>query len=75
MSLAGSLLADKSLRAVAQTTVLLLAGWRVWLVTAWQTDVFDPRLPRVQNLVIVAEVGLLSERSADGPPAGVGDIV
>jgi low temperature requirement protein LtrA len=59
LRLVGSLLADESLRGVAQTTVMLLAGWWVWVLTAWLTDLFDPRLPIIQNLVIATAVGVI----------------
>jgi low temperature requirement protein LtrA len=59
LRLTGSLLADESLRAVAQTTVMLLAVWWVWVLTAWLTDLFDPRLLIIQNLVTATAVGVI----------------
>jgi low temperature requirement protein LtrA len=50
--------ADQSLRALEQTAVVLLAMWWVWVLTTWLTDLFNPRLPIIQNLVIVSAVGV-----------------
>lgn len=59
LRLTGSLVADEGFPAVAQTTVLLLAVWWVWVLTAWLTDLFDPRLPIIQNLAIATAVGVI----------------
>jgi low temperature requirement protein LtrA len=59
LRLAESLVADESLRAVVQTTVLLLAVWWICVLTAWLTDLFDPRLPIIQNLVTATAVGVI----------------
>jgi low temperature requirement protein LtrA len=59
LRLAERLLADESLQAVAQSTVLLLALWWVWVLTAWLTDLFNPQLPIIQNLVIATTVGVI----------------
>jgi low temperature requirement protein LtrA len=56
--------ADQSLGALEQTTVLLLALWWVWVLTVWLADLFDPRLPIIQNLVIAAAVGVVVMTSA-----------
>jgi low temperature requirement protein LtrA len=59
LRLAESLITDEGLRAVAQTTVLFLAVWWVWVLTAWLTDLFNPRLPIIQNLVTATAVGVI----------------
>jgi low temperature requirement protein LtrA len=56
--------ADQSLLALEQTTVLLLALWWVWVLTVWLTDLFNPRLPVIQNLVITSAVGVIVMTSA-----------
>jgi low temperature requirement protein LtrA len=56
--------ADQSLLALEQTTVLLLALWWVWVLTVWLTDLFNPRLLIIQNLVIAAAVGVIVMTSA-----------
>jgi low temperature requirement protein LtrA len=38
---------------------MLLAVWWVWVLIVWLTDLFDPRLPIIQNLVVVAAVGVI----------------
>ena len=58
-SLSEALLVNLSLRSVAQTAVLLLAAWWVWVLTAWLTDLFNPQLPIIQGLVIVVMLGAL----------------
>jgi len=55
---------DQSLQAVEQTTLLLLAVWWVWVLTTWLTDLFDPRLPIIQNLVLATAVGVIVMASA-----------
>ncbi|MEV4627393.1 low temperature requirement protein A [Micromonospora sp. NPDC049523] len=57
--LADSLTDDVSVRGTAETAVLLFAAWWVWVLTAWLTDVFNPRRPRIQAVVIVAMFGTL----------------
>ncbi|GIH15621.1 low temperature requirement protein A [Rugosimonospora africana] len=57
--LSQSLQHQVSLRDTAQTAVLLLAGWWVWVLTAWLTDLFDAQLPLIRGLVIVVMVGTL----------------
>jgi low temperature requirement protein LtrA len=52
------LVSAESVETVAQAAVMLLAGWWVWVLTAWLTDLFDPRLPIIQNLVTVTAVGV-----------------
>jgi low temperature requirement protein LtrA len=59
LRLAENLLANESPQAVAQTTVMLLAVWWVWVLTAWLTDLFEPRLPIIQNLVTATAVGVV----------------
>ncbi|MGI5215138.1 low temperature requirement protein A [Plantactinospora sp. CA-290183] len=50
---------DLSVRNAAQVAVLLLAAWWVWVLTAWLTDLFNPRLPVIQALVLVIMFGTL----------------
>ncbi|MBE1487455.1 low temperature requirement protein A [Plantactinospora soyae] len=57
--LSQALVDDLSIRNVAQTAVLLLAAWWVWVLTAWLTDLFNPRLPIVQALVLLIMLGTL----------------
>ncbi|MDG4796821.1 low temperature requirement protein A [Micromonospora sp. WMMD1082] len=59
LRLAESLMADESPWALAQTAVMLLAGWWVWVLTAWLTDLFDPRVPVIRNLVMAVAVGAI----------------
>jgi low temperature requirement protein LtrA len=40
-----------------QALILLLAVWRVWVVTTWSTNLFDPRWPVVQPVVIGTLLG------------------
>lgn len=69
--LSQSLQQHLSLRNVAQTAVLLLAGWWVWVLTAWLTDLFDAQLPLIRGLVIVVMVGTLVMAAA--VPKAFGD--
>jgi low temperature requirement protein LtrA len=55
---------DQSLQAVEQTTVLLFAVWWVWVLTTWLTDLFNPQLPIIQNLVLATAVGVIVMASA-----------
>ncbi|MCG5473107.1 low temperature requirement protein A [Micromonospora sp. LAH09] len=57
--LAASLAADLTVRGALQTTVLLLAAWWVWVLTAWLTDLFNPRLPIIQATVLLVMLGTL----------------
>ncbi|MGC4874696.1 low temperature requirement protein A [Micromonospora sp. DT43] len=57
--LAASLGEDLTIRSAAQTAVLLLAAWWVWVLTAWLTDLFDPRLPIIQATVLLVMLGTL----------------
>jgi low temperature requirement protein LtrA len=57
--LSQALVDDLSVRNVAQTAVLLLAAWWVWVLTAWLTDLFNPRLPIIQALVLVVMLGTM----------------
>ncbi|MFI6757544.1 low temperature requirement protein A [Micromonospora sp. NPDC050417] len=50
---------DLSLRNALQTAVLLLAAWWIWVLTAWVTDLFSPRLPVIQALVLLLMLGTL----------------
>ena len=42
-----------------QTMVMLLAVWRIWILTTWTTDRLDPQWHGVQLLVIVTLTGTL----------------
>ncbi|MFF0471751.1 low temperature requirement protein A [Micromonospora zamorensis] len=57
--LAASLAADLTARGALQTAVLLLAAWWVWVLTAWLTDLFNPRLPIIQATVLLVMLGTL----------------
>ncbi|MBM7490313.1 low temperature requirement protein LtrA [Micromonospora luteifusca] len=57
--LAASLADNLTLRGAAQTAVLLLAAWWVWVLTAWLTDLFNPRLPIIQATVLLVMLGTL----------------
>ncbi|GAB3970723.1 low temperature requirement protein A [Plantactinospora veratri] len=57
--LSQTLVEDLSVRNAAQTAVLLFAAWWVWVLTAWLTDLFNPRLPVIQVLVLVIMFGTL----------------
>ncbi|MGC5291096.1 low temperature requirement protein A [Micromonospora sp. DT231] len=57
--LAASLAADLTVRGALQTAVLLLAAWWVWVLTAWLTDLFDPRLPIIQATALLVMLGTL----------------
>ncbi|MFI6272565.1 low temperature requirement protein A [Micromonospora zamorensis] len=57
--LAASLAADLTVRGALQTAVLLLAAWWVWVLTAWLTDLFNPRLPIIQATVLLVMLGTL----------------
>ncbi|MBM0276564.1 low temperature requirement protein A [Micromonospora tarensis] len=57
--LAASLAGNLTLRGAAQTAVLLLAAWWVWVLTAWLTDLFNPRLPLIQATTLLVMLGTL----------------
>ncbi|MBG6070208.1 low temperature requirement protein A [Micromonospora ureilytica] len=57
--LAASLAEHLTVRGAAQTAVLLLAAWWVWVLTAWLTDLFNPRLPIIQATVLLVMLGTL----------------
>ena len=57
--LAASLAEDLTVRGAAQTAVLLLAAWWVWVLTAWLTDLFNPRLPIIQATALLVMLGTL----------------
>ena len=40
-----------------QALILLLAVWRIWVVTTWSTNLLDPRWPVVQRVVIGTLLG------------------
>jgi low temperature requirement protein LtrA len=50
---------DLTWRGAIQTTILLCVVIWVWVLTAWLTDLFDPRLSRIQLLVILIMFGSL----------------
>jgi low temperature requirement protein LtrA len=57
--LSAGLADDLSVRGAAQTAVLLMAAWWVWVLTAWLTDLFNPRLPIIQTTVLLVMFGTL----------------
>ncbi|MFG3558708.1 low temperature requirement protein A [Micromonospora sp. NPDC047557] len=57
--LSTSLGENLTVRGAAQTAVLLLAAWWVWVLTAWLTDLFNPRLPIIQATVLLVMLGTL----------------
>ncbi|MGK5741086.1 low temperature requirement protein A [Micromonospora sp. URMC 103] len=57
--LAAGLAEDLTLRGAGQTAVLLMAAWWVWVLTAWLTDLFNPRLPVIQATVLTVMFGTL----------------
>ena len=57
--LSAGLAEDLSVRGAAQTAVLLMAAWWVWVLTAWLTDLFNPRLPLIQATVLLVMFGTL----------------
>ncbi|RAO10917.1 uncharacterized protein MED15_05451 [Micromonospora noduli] len=57
--LAASLAENLTVRGAAQTAVLLLAAWWVWVLTAWLTDLFNPRLPIIQATTLLVMLGTL----------------
>ncbi|GIH14747.1 low temperature requirement protein A [Rugosimonospora africana] len=52
---------DQSFTAVGmlRVAVLLLATWWIWELMVWLTDLFDPRQPYIQFLIILAMFGSL----------------
>ncbi|WP_433320104.1 low temperature requirement protein A [Micromonospora chersina] len=50
--LSAGLAEDLTVRGAAETAVLLMAAWWVWVLTAWLTDLFNPRLPVIQATVL-----------------------
>jgi low temperature requirement protein LtrA len=44
---------------VARTAVLLLATWWIWELMVWLTDLYEPGLPQIQMLIIMAMLGSL----------------
>jgi low temperature requirement protein LtrA len=48
---------DLTWRGALQTAVLLCVVMWVWVLTAWLTDLFDPRLPKIQLLVVLIMFG------------------
>ncbi|SIQ74833.1 low temperature requirement protein A [Micromonospora avicenniae] len=50
---------DLTVRGLAEATILLLAAWWVWVLTAWLTDLFNPRLPIIQATVLLVMFGTL----------------
>ncbi|GAB3328824.1 low temperature requirement protein A [Micromonospora halotolerans] len=57
--LSAGLAEDLTVRGAAQTAVLLMAAWWVWVLTAWLTDLFNPRLPVIQATVLAVMFGTL----------------
>ncbi|MER7441405.1 low temperature requirement protein A [Micromonospora avicenniae] len=50
---------DLTVRGLTQATILLLAAWWVWVLTAWLTDLFNPQLPMIQATVLLVMFGTL----------------
>ncbi|NES28168.1 low temperature requirement protein A [Micromonospora terminaliae] len=57
--LSAGLAGDLTVRGAAETAVLLMAAWWVWVLTAWLTDLFNPRLPVIQATVLAVMFGTL----------------
>ncbi|MGS2613476.1 low temperature requirement protein A [Micromonospora sp. LZ34] len=57
--LSHGLIQDLRWSGAFQTLVLLLAMWWVWTMTAWTTDLYDPRRPAIQLLVTATMLGSL----------------
>lgn len=57
--LSAGLAGDLTVRGAARTAVLLMAAWWVWVLTAWLTDLFNPRLPVIQAAVLAVMFGAL----------------
>ncbi|MET8834193.1 low temperature requirement protein A [Micromonospora sp. NPDC004540] len=57
--LSAGLAEDLTVRGAARTAVLLMAAWWVWVLTAWLTDLFNPRLPVIQATVLAVMFGTL----------------
>jgi low temperature requirement protein LtrA len=57
--LSAGLAENLTVRGAAQTAVLLMAAWWVWVLTAWLTDLFNPRLPIIQATVLAVMFGTL----------------
>ncbi|MEV0428480.1 low temperature requirement protein A [Micromonospora sp. NPDC050495] len=57
--LSAGLAEDLTVRGAAQTAVLLMAAWWVWVLTAWLTDLFNPRLSIIQATVLAVMFGTL----------------
>jgi low temperature requirement protein LtrA len=66
--LSQTLLERLSWSHAVQTLVLLLALWWVWIRTVAATDLFDPRRPEIQLLVLAIMFGTLVMAAA-GPEA------
>ncbi|WP_422770073.1 low temperature requirement protein A [Plantactinospora sp. WMMC1484] len=57
--LSTGLAGDLSARSVFQTAVLFCVAWWVWVLTAWLTDIFNPRLAIIQATTLVIMFGAL----------------
>ncbi|MEU7801586.1 low temperature requirement protein A [Micromonospora arborensis] len=42
-----------------ETFILLLTAWWAWVLTVWVTDLFNPRLPKIQIMVIAIMLGVM----------------
>ncbi|WP_319463168.1 low temperature requirement protein A [Micromonospora sp. RTP1Z1] len=51
--LSATLLEHLTWLGALQTLILMLGMWWIWAFTAWATDKYDPKLPKVLALVIV----------------------
>jgi low temperature requirement protein LtrA len=54
-----TLLQHLSWVGAVQSLVLLLAAWRIWLITTWITDRLDPQQEAIQRLIIGIIIGSL----------------
>ncbi|WP_446217664.1 low temperature requirement protein A [Micromonospora sp. IBHARD004] len=53
LRLSATLLEHLTWLGALQTLILMLGMWWIWAFTAWATDKYDPKLPKVLALVIV----------------------
>jgi low temperature requirement protein LtrA len=57
--LSHELVQELNWRGAFQMVLLLLTVWWIWVLTVWVTDLFNPRVPQLQLLVIVIMLGVL----------------
>ncbi|RKR89638.1 low temperature requirement protein LtrA [Micromonospora pisi] len=58
--LAHELVQNLTWHGAFEMVLLLLAAWWVWVLTVWLTDLFNPRLPKIQLLVILIMLGVMA---------------